>query len=613
MTRLCLVLGRAPSAASRTIAAALAYELELLAIDAEVVIGGEVQASGIPVYIHPHEVFGDDLHESGSRDARSRGVAVLSSHPWGIDFDRDVALAETFGAVLDTSGLAVEELRRLGIDAHHLQLGYSAVWDKSAGARTPSIDVAFVGTTSHRREVALGLVTRELLAYRHEIALIQPGAADAGPADLLGDVLSRTRLLVDVHRDEPPRHSWLRSVRAICAGVPVVSEAAWDLAPLEPLRHLVVGSVVALPALVVGLLEDPDRQRRLATDALAFLREEVPLAPGAVRLAEVAESPRSEPRRRRQTADTRAGEFTVAQPTGREGGLAALRAVTKKAKIELIELRREVARLQRQLAGDGSTEVVANLSLSQRCAVAPPAISVIVTVFNYEQYVERALDSVARSTLQDIELVIVDDASNDGSADCVQRWIDNHPGTRVTLLRCVENRGVSAARNLAIGHAKGIHCFMLDADDEIYPRCLELLQRALDDSLEAWFAFGLHERYATETGEPLGLQNIFGWRPEMLARHNIIGVMALVRRDRLLELGGYSDDARLAFGWEDYDLWCRVAEAGGAGVLVPEVLARYRISDSVDSSLSSLVDLSTTDVMDALRERHPGVFAGSTD
>ena len=612
MTRLCLVLGRAPSAASRTIAAALAHELELLAVDAEVVTGAEVQPDTIPVYIHPHEVFGDDLHGNGLQDARNRGVAVLSSHPWGIDFDRDVALAETFGAVLDTSALAVEELRRLGIDAHHLQLGYTAVWERSAGAREPSIDVAFVGTTSHRREVALGLVTRELLAYRHEIALIQPGAADAGPADLLGDVLSRTRLLIDVHRDEPPRHSWLRSVRAICAGVPVVSEAAWDLAPLEPLRHLVVGSVVALPALVVGLLEDPDRQRRLATDALAFLREEVPLAPGAVRLAEVAEGPRGEPRRR-QAADARAGEFSVAQPTGREDGLAALGAVTKKARIELIELQREVARLQRQMAGDGSTEVVASLSLSQRCAVAPPALTVIVTVFNYEQYVERALDSVARSTLQDIELVIVDDASNDGSADRVQRWVDDHPGTRATLLRCAENRGVSAARNLAIDHAQGNHCFMLDADDEIYPRCLELLQRALDDSLEAWFAFGLHERYATETGEPLGLQNIFGWRPEMLAQHNIIGVMAVMRRDRLLELGGYSDDSRLAFGWEDYDLWCRVAEAGGAGVLVPGVLARYRISDSVNSSLSSLVDLSTTDVMDALRERHPGVFAGSTD
>jgi hypothetical protein len=51
--------------------------------------------------------------------------------------------------------------------------------------------------------------------------------------------------------------------------------------------------------------------------------------------------------------------------------------------------------------------------------------------------------------------------------------------------------------------------------------------------------------------------------------------MAMLRRDELLELGGYSVDPRLT-GWEDFHLWCRCAEAGRRGVLVPSVLAWYR-------------------------------------
>ena len=54
--------------------------------------------------------------------------------------------------------------------------------------------------------------------------------------------------------------------------------------------------------------------------------------------------------------------------------------------------------------------------------------------------------------------------------------------------------------------------------------------------------------------------------------------MALLRRDQLLDLGGYADDLRL-YGWEDYELWCRAAERGLRGVLVPEILMRYRRAD----------------------------------
>jgi GT2 family glycosyltransferase len=82
--------------------------------------------------------------------------------------------------------------------------------------------------------------------------------------------------------------------------------------------------------------------------------------------------------------------------------------------------------------------------------------------------------------------------------------------------------------------------------------------------------------------------------------------MALVRRDWLVENGGYTTDIRL-HGWEDYDLWCRVAERGFHGVLVPEIVARYRTSEH---SVLSITDISSRQAVALLIDRHPRLMRG---
>jgi hypothetical protein len=70
--------------------------------------------------------------------------------------------------------------------------------------------------------------------------------------------------------------------------------------------------------------------------------------------------------------------------------------------------------------------------------------------------------------------------------------------------------------------------------------------------------------------------------------------------------GGFVTDVRL-HGWEDYDLWCRVADDGRRGAFVPEIVARYR---SAEHSMLSLTDISTREAVGLLAERHPALFAG---
>ena len=82
--------------------------------------------------------------------------------------------------------------------------------------------------------------------------------------------------------------------------------------------------------------------------------------------------------------------------------------------------------------------------------------------------------------------------------------------------------------------------------------------------------------------------------------------MALWRTTALRELGGYTTELRL-HGWEDYDLFCRVAERGLHGVLVPEILGRYRVRGH---SMLSVTDISTRAAVSMLIERHPNVMRG---
>lgn len=95
--------------------------------------------------------------------------------------------------------------------------------------------------------------------------------------------------------------------------------------------------------------------------------------------------------------------------------------------------------------------------------------------------------------------------------------------------------------------------------------------------------------------------------PARLRHANPVDAMALVRTDAVRALGGWTDDPRL-HGWEDYDLWCALAEAGGHGSFVPAVVARYRVSPGSMSARTT--DLSTRAAYEALVERHPRLMAG---
>ena len=105
-------------------------------------------------------------------------------------------------------------------------------------------------------------------------------------------------------------------------------------------------------------------------------------------------------------------------------------------------------------------------------------ISVIVPVYNVERYLEATLDSILDSSYKDLELILIDDGSSDGSGGICDRYAQSHQRIRVIHQA---NAGVSAARNAGLALATGDYISFVDADDIVHPRMFSILLSAIEN------------------------------------------------------------------------------------------------------------------------------------
>lgn len=106
-------------------------------------------------------------------------------------------------------------------------------------------------------------------------------------------------------------------------------------------------------------------------------------------------------------------------------------------------------------------------------------ISVIVPVYNIEKYLPRCLNSILRQSYQNLEIILVDDGSTDGTVDICERYMAQDP--RISLI-VNAGKGVSSARNVGVRSSHGAYIVMVDSDDYIAPDMIEVLHCALVQS-----------------------------------------------------------------------------------------------------------------------------------
>ncbi|HEV3204480.1 MAG TPA: glycosyltransferase family A protein, partial [Gemmataceae bacterium] len=231
-----------------------------------------------------------------------------------------------------------------------------------------------------------------------------------------------------------------------------------------------------------------------------------------------------------------------------------------------------------------------------------PLVSVIISLFNYDKFVVPCLESVHAQTLDPIELIVVDDCSTDHSSRIVSNWLADRGSRfcRFQLLRHLFNCGLATTRNTAISYTRAPQVFILDADNLLYPRCLERLHGALENC-QASFAYC----YAENFGETQGLSNLIPWNPSTFPINNTIDAMVLLRKEVWEKVGGYSTNMP-AMGWEDFDLWFKIARMKSWGILVPEILTRYRVHGT--SMLNSVTNHKVPMLWSHLKATYPEFF-----
>ena len=205
-----------------------------------------------------------------------------------------------------------------------------------------------------------------------------------------------------------------------------------------------------------------------------------------------------------------------------------------------------------------------------------PAISILMPVHNGAEWLAEAIASIHAQDFADFEFLIVDDGSDDGTAAMLSSFAADD--RRIRLLHQAP-QGIVAALNNAIAAARAPYLARLDADDSARPDRLgkqfAFMQAHPEIGLLGTFAERIDAagnivgRLAPPT-EPARLAQVLG-RTNPFVHSSVMMRAALVRR-----IGGYRAAFRAA---EDYDLWLRMAEAGGIANLA-DYLTQYRRHDS---------------------------------
>ena len=230
-------------------------------------------------------------------------------------------------------------------------------------------------------------------------------------------------------------------------------------------------------------------------------------------------------------------------------------------------------------------------------------VSVIVTTRNRKALLERALLSVLSQTLQDPEIIVVDDGSTDGTREWMADFSLSHP---VQYIRCTDGLGGNHARNIGIRAASGQYIALLDDDDEWLPLKTEKQFRLLEsDPAIGVASCGRIARYADgrEEAEDPCLLPEGDLHETIFTDLHFTSSRLMIRRSLLEETGMFDEDLR---AWQDYELMIRLCQRTRVGI-VRENLVRYYISIDDPNRVSNQVP-AWQEAVDHIHRKHAALL-----
>lgn len=229
--------------------------------------------------------------------------------------------------------------------------------------------------------------------------------------------------------------------------------------------------------------------------------------------------------------------------------------------------------------------------------------SIIIPLYNQQEFVAQAVESALGQVYRDFEVIVV----NDGSTDDSLAIVSSLDSIRLMVINQA-NGGLSAARNAGIAASRGEFILPLDADDYIDPEYLAKTVPLMSDprvgivSTDMQY-FGLRDNRIPPRGLTLDVEK----------HGNELPVCSLIRKTALLDAGGYetlvvmSPTGKKVYGFEDWELWIDILKHGWKVAVVNEPLFHYRLKPvSMVTEASSMREELTREI----RRRHPDVYGG---
>lgn len=212
-----------------------------------------------------------------------------------------------------------------------------------------------------------------------------------------------------------------------------------------------------------------------------------------------------------------------------------------------------------------------------------PKISVIMSVYNAEKYVAKAIDSILNQTFEDFEFIVINDASKDNSLNIICRYIKKD--NRILLINNKTNIGLTKSLNKGLKIAKGKYIARMDADDISLPNRFQKQFTYLEDNADI-FLLGSSCFFIDEKGVKIGSQkclNNFEDIKKRLKKSNcIIHPSVMFRNDKKTE---YREKMWYV---EDYDLYLNLLTKNKKLVNLQDMLILYRITSNSITKINSI-------------------------
>lgn len=197
-------------------------------------------------------------------------------------------------------------------------------------------------------------------------------------------------------------------------------------------------------------------------------------------------------------------------------------------------------------------------------------VSIVTPAYNAERFLDATVTSVARQTMADWELLIVDDCSRDGTRRLVERHTSADP--RIRLIALTRNSGPAMARQAAVEAARGRFVAFLDSDDVWLPQKLE---RQLDfmRRMDAAFSFTAFRRISadgTRVGRVIHV-------PSRLTYPDLLGNTAIATSTVIIDRARTGPFQMVKTYYDDFALWLEITRRGFPAYGLDQDLMRYRV------------------------------------